>query len=348
MNHYTVPMSMKTMKSQMILLLSSAAAAAAAAAPLPKLRAAVIVPGFLNDAQDYMPLARALTARGIPSAVVPMPLLHWIPSIGGRSVRPVLERIHHAVRHVCAMGEAAEDCTDALHVPPVEYSLADGIADFRTNPGGPLRVGGSEFPDEFPSDVEPRGIFPAAPSEPQGSVALIGCSAGGYMARIYLSRRSYGGKAYGGKALVHSLVTLGTPHLAGNGLPFENVRWINREPLPEGVRVLAVGATGTSSDEALAGAYAFCDPSGRGGEGLDGDGVTTSVSAVALPGAETRLLAGVTHYPWTAAPFADWIAPGLTKAYRDGKPWYGSERALDEWLPWLLEPWAASLSSSKL
>ena len=40
-------------------------------------------------------------------------------------------------------------------------------------------------------------------------------------------------------------------------------------------------------------------------------------------------------------------AKALTKAYRDGKPcpWYGSERALDEWLPWLLEPWAASLSS---
>ena len=37
--------------------------------------------------------------------------------------------------------------------------------------------------------------------------------------------------------------------------------------------------------------------------------MTTSVSAIALPGAEQRLLAGVTHYPWTAAPFADWIAP---------------------------------------
>ena len=77
--------------------------------------------------------------------------------------------------------------------------------------------------------------------------------------------------------------------------------------------------------------------------------MTTSVSAIALPGAEQQLLAGVTHYPWTAAPFADWIdrAKALTKAYRDGKPcpWYGSERALDEWLPWLLEPWAASLSS---
>ena len=152
-----------------------------------------------------MPLARALTARGIPSAVVPMPLLHWIPSIGGRSVRPVLERIDHAVRHVCAMGEAVEDCTDALHVPPVEYSLADGTADFRTNPGGPLRVGGSEFPDEYPTDMEPRGTFPAAPSKPKGSVALIGCAAGGYMARIYLSRRSYGGKAYGGKALARAL-----------------------------------------------------------------------------------------------------------------------------------------------
>ena len=33
------------------------------------------------------------------------------------------------------------------------------------------------------------------------------------------------------------------------------------------------------NEDALAGAYAFCDPSGRGGEGLDGDGVTTIDSA---------------------------------------------------------------------
>ena len=78
-------------------------------------------------------------------------------------------------------------------------------------------------------------------------------------------------------------------------MPFENVRWANEEPLPRGVRTLAVGATGTSADEALAGAYAFCDPTGRGGADLDGDGVTTSESAVALAGASTLLLEGAAY-----------------------------------------------------
>lgn len=304
----------------------------------PPLRAAVIVPGFLNDAADYQPLARSLTERGVPTAVVPMPIWHWIPTIGGRSVRPVLERIDHAVRHVAAMGSAAESSTEPLVVPPISYSLADLISDFQETPGGVLSVGGSTWPDEYPT-VEPRGSFPEAP-EARGSVALIGCSAGGYMGRIYLASRAYGGKQYGGQDLVHSLVTLGTPHLVGQGIPFLNVQWANKEALPESVRALAVGATGTPNEEALAGAYAFCDPTGNGGAGLDGDGVTTSASATALDGAETRLLDGVTHYPWTAAPFADQIAPSLTRAYRGGKPWYGSEGPLDAWLPWLLTPWA--------
>ena len=330
----------KNPMSLQIYTISVWAALAAAAAPLPKLRAAVIVPGFLNDANDYAPLARALTKRGLPTAVVPMPLWHWIPTIGGRSVRPVLERIDHAVRHVSAMGEsAASSTTDMLTVPAVEYSLDDIWQDFRGTPGGVFEVGGSSTPDEFPV-VQPRGRFPAPSAAPSGSVAVIGCSAGGYMARIYLSSRAYGGKVYGGSELVHSLVTLGTPHLAGQGAPFENVRWINREPLPEGLRALAVGATGTPSSEALAGAYAFCDPTGNGGEGLEGDGVTTSESATALCGAETRLLDGVTHYPWTSAPLHDLLVPELAHAYREGKPWYGSEEILDEWLPWLLAPWS--------
>ena len=314
-------------------------APAAAMVVTPKLRAAVIVPGFLNAASDYEPLALALTDRGLPSVVVPMPIWHWIPTIGGRSVRPVLDRIDSAVRHVAAMGAAAEAHTadDTLAVPAVEYSLADLVGDFRENPGGVMSVGGSTWPDDYPL-VEPRGSYAPA-SEPAGSVAIIGCSAGGYMARVYLASRPYGGKAYGGQELVHTLVTLGTPHLAGQGVPFENVRWANGEPLAAHVRALAVGATGTPNEEALAGAYAFCDPSGNGGEGLDGDGVTTSDSAVALPGAETKLLPGVTHYPWSAAPLADVIAPSLTRAFRGGKPWYGSEAALDGWVPWLLEPW---------
>ena len=227
------------------------ASTTALSTPSTRLRAAVIVPGFLNDAKDYAPLAKSLTERGIPTAVVPFPIWHWIPTIGGRSVRPILERIDHTVRHVCASGIAGETSTNLNDaVPPIEYTLDDLIDDFKTNPGGPAKVGGSLEPDEFPDDVVPSGTFPAA-ADAAGKVALIGCSAGGYMARIYLSSRSYSGRAYKGSELVHSLVTLGTPNLSWEGapLPFINVGWANQEPLPEGVRVLAVGATGTPAGE---------------------------------------------------------------------------------------------------
>ena len=56
-------------------------------------------------------------------------------------------------------------------------------------------------------------------------MCVLLCVAGGYVARIFCSSRAYGGKAYGGLPLVHSLVTLGTPHAEGLGVPFVHVRW---------------------------------------------------------------------------------------------------------------------------
>ena len=306
---------------------------------LPALRAAVIVPGFLSDESDFYELAEALSADGIATAVVPMKLWHWIPILGGRSVRPLLDRIAHAVEHVAALGPAAEvgPAPVRLCVPTPEYSALDCWNDFTANPGGVLKAGGTDQPDEYP-DVEPAGTFPRAPP-PKARVALIGHSAGGYAARIFLSDRAYGGRAYGGRKLVHSLVTLGTPHVAGAGVPFYSVAWANREE--PGVRTLAVGATGTpgaTSGDLTKGAYSFCEPSGTGGEALDGDGVTTTASATTLAGAETLILDGTTHYPWTApGPVADVVAPELTKAYREGKPWYGSDGPRSEWVRWLKE-----------
>ncbi|KAL3897760.1 MAG: hypothetical protein SGPRY_012980 [Prymnesium sp.] len=60
-------------------------------------------------------------------------------------------------------------------------------------------------------------------------------------------------------------------------------------------------------------------------------------SSVAWEGAEKMILPGVTHYPWTASPFADLVAPELTADYRKGKPWYGDEAVVDKWLGWLLK-----------
>ena len=303
--------------------------ASAGLAAMPRINSAVIVPGFLSGASDFKSLADTLTARGIPTVVVPMPVWHWLPCLGGRSMRPMLERIDFTVRHLAASGG------DVSSVPNFQYSPLDCWEDFRETPGGVFAVGGSAEPDEYPV-VEPRGTFAPA-GVPQGRVALIGHSAGGWISRVYLSDRSYGGKAYGGSSLVHSLVTLGSPLADSAGAAFRGVAWTNLEDPPADVRCLAVGATGTpgdSSGKLTLNAYSFCIDGGDGSK-LDGDGVTPTFSSLALPGAETLVLDGVTHFPWSDVFGGDQFAPDLAEEHRNGKPWYGSEEAVERWAPWL-------------
>ena len=52
--------------------------------------------------------------------------------------------------------------------------------------------------------------------------------AGGWIARAYLSDREYGGKIYNGKELVHSIITVGSPHGNAPGPAFKGVEWVNR------------------------------------------------------------------------------------------------------------------------
>lgn len=146
--------------------------------------AAVFVPGFLTGAEDFEPICRALTERGIPTVAVPMPNWHWLPCLGGRSARPILERIDFAVKHLVANLETTDNpirssTTNAvLNIPRYDYSLWDCFQDFRKNPGGVLQAGGASSVEEYPV-VEPRGFFP----QPQGlrqndapkkKIALVG------------------------------------------------------------------------------------------------------------------------------------------------------------------------------
>mmetsp|Transcript_11054 Transcript_11054/g.13931 ORF Transcript_11054/g.13931 Transcript_11054/m.13931 type:complete len:345 (-) Transcript_11054:884-1918(-) len=300
---------------------------------LPNLKAAIIVPGFLTGASEFQPLVDALNARGIPTIAVPFPNWHWIPCLGGRSMKPMLERIDHTVRHLTASGG------DVNAVPDFEYSIQDCIGDFRDNPGGVLEVGGSAEVDLYP-DVTPRGRFPVPFEDAKGRVALIGHSAGGWIARAYLSDRSYGGKVYNGKEMIHSLVTLGSPHGNAPGAAFKGVEWVNREAVPSNVRALAVsgsGYRGDSSGQLTQNAYSFCCNKGTDGTGYDGDGLTPIHSALAMEGAETLVLDGrVTHFPWSEVFGGDIFAPDLAKIHKEEKaPWYGSDFALDQWVGWL-------------
>ncbi|KAL7533288.1 hypothetical protein ACHAXR_005147 [Thalassiosira sp. AJA248-18] len=334
---------------------------------LPDIRAAVIVPGFLTGKSDFVPLANSLNNIGIPTVVVPMPNWHWLPCLGGRSMRPMLERIDFTVRHLSgvagSLGDFERTTTEGLEksleeameregdkekkqtdpqllIPNFSYNPIDCYQDFRNNPGGVLEVGGSAEPDQYPL-WNPKGTFPTAP-EPSGRVALIGHSAGGWICRAYLSDRNYGGKSYSGKQFVHSLITLGSPHGNAPGPAFKGVEWVNNEVLDSGVRALAVGGTGykgDSSGQLTQGAYSFCCPVGSDGSQYDGDGVTPIQSALAMkeyvPHADTLTLNDVGHFPWSDVFGGETVAPDLTKYHREGRPWYGDEDIIEKWAGWL-------------
>jgi len=302
---------------------------------LPNVKAAIIVPGFLTGASEFAPLVEALNRRGIPTIAVPFPNWHWIPCLGGRSMRPMLERIDHTVRHLASSPGAC----DVTSIPPFEYSLLDCIKDFMDNPGGVMEVGGSAAVDLYPV-VQPRGRFSRPGGDAEGRIALIGHSAGGWISRVYLSDRNYGGKVYAGSELVHSLITLGTPHGDAPGPAFEGVKWVNQEGVPESVKALAVAGSGFLGDRSgklTQNAYSFCCPRGTDGSGYDGDGITPIESALAVEGAEELVLEGdVTHFPWSDVFGGDIFAPDLAKRHREeGAAWYGSDMALNQWVSFL-------------
>ena len=225
-------------------LISTAISTAhALSAPARTPDAAVVVPGFLEGAAEFVGVAEALRKRGIPATVAPIHRWHWIPCLGGRSVRPILARIDHA----CAYATTAEELDVVAPFP--EYTAADLVSDFVNNPGGVLKAGGSADPDEFPY-VEPRGSFGAFNGrELRRGCSIVGHSAAGWISRIYLSEERYGGHSHRGLARgVGRLVTLGSPHAASDGVAFANVAWARREPAP--VRALAVAGAGFRGDEA--------------------------------------------------------------------------------------------------
>ncbi len=62
--------------------------------PLPT----VIIPGYFARATDYRDLETALNERGIPTVTVPLRQRDWLPTLGGRSVVPIIRQIDTTVK----------------------------------------------------------------------------------------------------------------------------------------------------------------------------------------------------------------------------------------------------------
>jgi len=75
-----------------------------------------------------------------------------------------------------------------------------------------------------------------------GKVTLVGHSAGGWIARLFVGAAPYDGAVYGGAPQVERLVTLGSPHLSLEEYPFGRVEEV-REGEDEGLPARAKGSS---------------------------------------------------------------------------------------------------------
>jgi pimeloyl-ACP methyl ester carboxylesterase len=166
-----------------------------------------------------------------------------------------------------------------------------------------------------------RSVQQALRRSTTGKVTLIGHSAGGVLARLYLAQEPFMGRAYRGLDHVGHLVTLGSPHynqqrwLHGGLMS----RWIERRYpgacYEEQVRYTCVAGRLMRGDRRGSlherNAYRFYDEIAGDGTAW-GDGLIP-VQAALLDGARPLVLEGVSHFT------------GF------GGPWYGSRDVVPRW-----------------
>jgi pimeloyl-ACP methyl ester carboxylesterase len=156
---------------------------------------------------------------------------------------------------------------------------------------------------------------------PTGKVTVVGHSAGGVVARLYLSDQPFLGRTYGGHEHVDGLITLGSPHHNVRGGRMR--RWVDEQypgacfaPQVQYVCVAGKSVQGKRHGAAVERlAYRFYGRLSGAGDAWD-DGLVPIASAI-LPGSRPIILEGVGHY-------AVWRVP-----------WYGSPEVIAQW-------WAAA------
>jgi pimeloyl-ACP methyl ester carboxylesterase len=60
----------------------------------------VIIPGYLAAATDYQSIQTWLTQQGVLATIVPLKRSDWLPTLGGRSVWPILSAIDATVQQL--------------------------------------------------------------------------------------------------------------------------------------------------------------------------------------------------------------------------------------------------------
>ncbi len=226
----------------------------------------VILPGYFAGAVEYRALEDDLNQRGILTVTVPLRWQDWLPTLGGRSVTPILRQLDSTVEQV-------------------------------------LRQSGSD------------------------QINLIGHSAGGWLARIYLGEKPYAihptdseATVWYRRATIATLLTLGTPHTSQERWTRKNLEFVNQTYpgafYPE-VRYVCVAGKAIYGDRwnswlAHSSYKLTCGQGNCWGDGI------TPIDAAHLDGAENLVVEGASHSP------------------RGGRRWYGSPGLLEQWVDYLV------------
>lgn len=226
----------------------------------------VIIPGYLAGAAPYEPMVADLRQQGIDAVVVPLTRSSWLPTLGGRSVQPILAAIDGTVKRLKA---------------------------------------------EFGCD----------------RLNLVGHSAGGWIARIYLGEKPYDIHAadqnrpncWNGRQHIHTLVTLGTPHISQERWTRRNLDFVNQTypgAFLDSVRYVCIASKAVYGQRWRTW-FTYNSYQLTSGEGATwGDGITP-IAAAHLDGAENLTLENVYHSP------------------KPGAAWYGSESIVSQWAKYL-------------
>ncbi|MGF1461235.1 MAG: esterase/lipase family protein [Leptolyngbyaceae cyanobacterium] len=229
-------------------------------------RPTIIIPGYLAGAAPYRFLAADLNARGVWTKTVPLTQSSWLPTVGGRSVQPI----------VMAIAQAVEQAIAAT---------------------------GSD------------------------RVNLVGHSAGGWIARIFLGDVAYDVhpsdrdrvNCWQGHRQVETLLTLGTPHVSQERWTRRNLDFVN-ETYPgayfDDVNYICFAGKAIFGQRWRTW-FTYNSYQLTVGEGACwGDGITP-IAAAHLKAANNLVLDHVFHSP----------KPGTT--------WYGTPDVVDRWVDYL-------------
>jgi triacylglycerol esterase/lipase EstA (alpha/beta hydrolase family) len=99
----------------------------------------VILPGYFESADLYLPLQQALTEIGTPTTTVPLRIRDWLPTLGGRSMIPILRQLDRTVnaalvdnssQQINLIGHSAGGWISRIYLGEIPYTIyGDVITD---------------------------------------------------------------------------------------------------------------------------------------------------------------------------------------------------------------------------